>query len=68
MQQVVEMEQKLERLTLATEKLVERIASLEKQIDEWRQSGKPVIYVDEETCLLSSQEADIEFMQRKIRR
>ena len=68
MHQIVEMEEKLERMTLATERLVERIANLENQISEWRRSGKPVIYVDEDTCLVSSQEADIEFMQRKIER
>lgn len=55
---------KMEMLETALEGAFERIQTIESQLAEWEKSRKPVVYVDEETCLISSHEADIEFIKR----
>lgn len=45
---------------------INRIVRIESQLKEWDRSRKPVLYSDEDLCLLSSQKADIEFIREKL--
>lgn len=62
------MENQMEQVQVAMSGALERIAALEAQLKEFESGAirKPVVYVDEETCLLSSEEADIKFIKRKL--
>jgi|13_taG_2_1085334.scaffolds.fasta_scaffold10525_3 hypothetical protein len=62
------MENQVEQVEIALSGALERIASIEAQLKELEEGSirKPVLYVDEETCLLSSEEADIKFIKRKL--
>lgn len=60
------MENQMEQLETALSGALDRIRNVEEQLAEWDNSKKPVVYVDEDTCLLSSDEADIRFIKRKL--
>ena len=46
--------------------ILERLTRLELALANLKQLRKPSIYVDESTALLSSNEADIRFIARKV--
>lgn len=58
----------MEQVEIALSGALERLAAVEAQLKELEAGAirKPVLYVDEETCLLSSEEADIKFIKRKL--
>jgi len=62
------MENQVEQVEIALSGALERLAAVEAQLKELEAGAirKPVLYVDEETCLLSSEEADIKFIKRKL--
>jgi len=62
------MENQMEQVEVALSGALERLAALEARLKEFESGAvrKPVIYVDEETCLLSSEEADIKFIKRQL--
>ena len=62
------MENQMGQVEVALSGALERLAALEARLKEFESGAvrKPVIYVDEETCLLSSEEADIKFIKRQL--
>lgn len=48
-------------------KTIKRLSKIERMLEEWENSKKPILYIDEETALLSSLDADVEFIKRKIK-
>lgn len=64
------MENQMEQLEIALAGVLERITSIESQLTEYEAGRlkKPVIYVDEDTCLMSSDDADIKFIKSKLER
>ncbi len=61
-------ENQMDQVQVALSGAIERLSAAESRIKELQSSRlkKPVVYVDEETCLLSSTEADIKFIERKL--
>lgn len=55
----------LEQIQTAMDGLVERLAKLEGMMNQSR-SKRPLVFIDEQTALLSSNEADIEWINSKI--
>lgn len=62
------MENQMEQLETALAGALERITSIESQLVDYDAGKlkKPVVYVDEDTCLMSSDDADIEFIKSKL--
>lgn len=64
------MEQKIgniiEQMQTTMEGMLERLAKLEGALHSLRTSKKPSIYIDERTALLSSEEADIRWINNEM--
>ena len=58
------MANQLEQMTETVDGIVERIQTMEGLISQI-ESSRPVLYIDEDTALLSSNEADIRFLKGK---
>ena len=58
------MANQLEQMTETVDGIVERIRTMEELISQI-ESSRPVLYIDEDTALLSSNEADIRFLKGK---
>jgi hypothetical protein len=58
------MANQLEQMTETVDGIVERIRTMEELISQI-ESSRPVLYIDEDTALLSSNEADIRFLKSK---
>ena len=70
----VRMDQKIgniiEQMQVTMDGMIERLAKLEMELSSLQQSGislkKPKLYIDENTALLSSNEADIRWIAEKV--
>ena len=64
------MEQKIgniiDQMQTTMEGMLERLAKLEGALHSLRTSKKPSIYIDERTALLSSEEADIRWINNEM--
>lgn len=58
----------LEQIQTAMDGIVERLAKLEGAMMALKcdPSKKPLVYIDESTCLMSGRESDIEWVRNKI--
>lgn len=56
----------IEQMQTTMDGMLERLAKLEGALLTLKQSRKPSVYIDERTALLSSEEADIRFIARKV--
>lgn len=59
------MANQLEQIEQTVDGMVDRINRLEKMLSDM-ESSRPLIYIDEDTALLSSNEADIRFIKSKV--
>jgi hypothetical protein len=64
-QQTKRMANQLEQMELTVDGMIDRINRLEKMLSDM-EASRPVVYIDEDTALLSSNEADIRFIQKKV--
>ena len=55
----------IEQVQTAMDGLIERLVQAEETLAGLEQSRKPLVYIDERTALLSSNEADIRFIESK---
>ena len=62
--QTKRMANQLEQMTETVDGIVDRIQKLETLLSQL-ESSRPVLYIDEDTALLSSNEADIRFLKSK---
>ena len=46
-------------------KAMKRLIKIEKMLEEWESTRKPVLYIDEEMALMTSNEADIKFIKSR---
>lgn len=60
--QTKRMANQLEQMTETVDGIVDRIQKLETLLSQL-ESSRPVLYIDEDTALLSSNEADIRFLK-----
>lgn len=56
----------IEQMQVTMDGMLERLAKLEGALLTLKQSRRPSVYIDERTALLSSNEADIRFIDRKV--
>jgi hypothetical protein len=56
----------IEQMQTTMDGMLERLAKLEGALVALKQSRKPSVYIDEQTALLSSEDADIRFIARKV--
>lgn len=56
----------IEQMQTTMEGMLERLAKLEGALHSLRTSKKPSIYIDERTALLSSEEADIRWINNEM--
>lgn len=56
----------IEQMQTTMEGMLERLAKLEGALHSLRTSRKPSIYIDERTALLSSEEADIRWINNEM--
>lgn len=63
-QQTKRMANQLEQMELTVDGMIDRINKLEKMLSDI-EASRPVVYIDEDTALLSSNEADIRFIKKK---
>ena len=63
-QQTKRMANQLEQMTETVDGIVDRIQKLETLLSQL-ESSRPVVYIDEDTALISSNEADIRFTKKK---
>lgn len=47
-------------------KAMKRLVKIEKMLEEWEATRKPVLYIDEEMALMTSNEADIRFIKSRV--
>lgn len=47
--------------------ITEKIHRIETTLDEWERSRKPMIFIEDDLALLSSMDADAEFMERRAK-
>lgn len=59
------MERKLAKMTKRMAKTSKRMQRFERDLEELRKRNKPIVYIDEDTALVTSEDADIEFIKRK---
>lgn len=59
------MANQLEQIEQTVDGMVDRINRLEKMLSDM-ESSRPLVYIDEDTALLSSNEADIRFIKSKV--
>jgi hypothetical protein len=64
-QQTKRMANQLEQMELTVDGMIDRINRLEQMLSDM-EASRPVVYIDEDTALLSSNEADIRFIQKKV--
>ena len=64
-QQTKRMANQLKQIEMTVDGMVDRINRLEKMLSDM-EASRPVIFVDEDTALLSSNEADIRFIKSKV--
>jgi hypothetical protein len=46
-------------------KAMKRLVKIEKMLDDWEKTRKPVLYIDEDMALMTSNDADIEFIRSR---
>lgn len=63
MREIERMGNQLEQIQTAMGGLIERIVRAEETLVDLEQSRKPLVYIDEQTALMSSNEADIRFIE-----
>lgn len=56
----------IEQMQVTMDGMLERLIKLEGALATLKQSRKPSVYIDERTALLSSDDADIRFIARKV--
>ena len=60
----------IEQMQVTMDGVIERLVKLEMELSSIQQSGrlltKPTLYIDETTALLSSDEADLQFISGKL--
>lgn len=56
----------IEQMQTTMDGMLERLAKLEGALLTLKQSRTPSVYIDERTALLSSEDADIRFIARKV--
>ena len=59
------MANQLKQMEHTVDGMIDRINKLEKMLSDMEKS-RPVVYIDEDTALLSSNEADIRFIKSKV--
>lgn len=64
MEQTKRMANQLEQMESTMDGIIDRINRLEELLSDIEKS-RPVVYVDEDTALISSNEADIRFIKKK---
>lgn len=64
-QQTKRMANQLEQIEMTVDGMVDRINRLEQLLSDM-EASRPVIFVDEDTALISSNEADIRFIKSKV--
>ena len=48
-------------------KAASKLKEIEAMLEEWEASRKPVLYINEDTALLTTNEADIQYIKEKTR-
>lgn len=64
-QQTKRMANQLKQIEVTVDGMVDRINRLEQLLSDM-EASRPVIFVDEDTALISSNEADIRFIKSKV--
>ena len=64
MEQTKRMANQLEQMESTMDGIIDRINRLEELLSDMEKS-RPVVYIDEDTALISSNEADIRFIKKK---
>lgn len=64
-QQTKRMANQLEQIEMTVDGMVDRINRLEQLLSDM-EASRPVVFVDEDTALISSNEADIRFIKSKV--
>ena len=47
-------------------KSIKRLLEIEQMLEEWEESRKPILFIDEDKALLSSKTADIQFIKSEL--
>lgn len=59
------MANQLKQMENTVDGMIDRINKLEKMLSDI-EASRPVVYIDEDTALISSNEADIQFIKGKV--